>query len=247
MKLNHWVSSRKETFVRWDIFFPDFEGEKDAEPIIEFADSIVRLGIEERVYHLKEATLSTGRYKEDEHKSYAEFLRIMLKQEKRLCLFTDSHGVHPQFNGQNRSPGEICYYDETGALVEKEVENLGLLLDELKDSTAIGYKPRDTSDRSPITILGGAWPITNFRWKPAVRIELCTDIWFPYVVGPDFRFENFYDNRELANCHTPRLNGFLMGAREAAEKANAEWTWRNEEVGESLYWKWVTETGVLLE
>jgi hypothetical protein len=55
------------------------------------------------------------------------------------------------------------------------------------------------------------------------RIHLCSDIWFPRVVGWLDSEEQFYDSSELATLNTPRLNRFLQSTKEMILSLGGEW------------------------
>jgi hypothetical protein len=55
------------------------------------------------------------------------------------------------------------------------------------------------------------------------KISLCSDIWFPRVVGWLDSEELFYDNIELATLNTPRLNRFLQRTKEMILSLGGEW------------------------
>jgi hypothetical protein len=79
---------------------------------------------------------------------------------------------------------------------------------------------------------------------PYVTLALYTDIWFPRVIGIDGDDVRFYDNSPLAERHTPRLNRFLAGVRDAAAALGAEWSY---EVNNRRYEDQVADTGIILD
>ena len=74
-------------------------------------------------------------------------------------------------------------------------------------------------------------PSITLDHPSAVRIEirLDTDIWFPSVMGFDEPLPDVgdppdsYDNRALAERHTPRLNAFLDAAAREVAAIGGRW------------------------
>ena len=65
------------------------------------------------------------------------------------------------------------------------------------------------------------------RLQTYVSIRLYSDIWFPWIVGlidETHDLAKRFDNRALAQRHTPRLNRFLCAAREATLAAECPWS-----------------------
>lgn len=70
-------------------------------------------------------------------------------------------------------------------------------------------------------------------YTPCLGIQLYTDIWLPQVVGGLEHTRNpgkykhnevhLFDNRELANRHTPRLNSFLQSVKQLIEQRGGTW------------------------
>lgn len=60
-----------------------------------------------------------------------------------------------------------------------------------------------------------------------IRFRLLSDIWFPWVYGIGLDLSSDlhkrFDNRELAQYHTPRLNRFLAAVREATQAIGGQW------------------------
>ena len=107
----------------------------------------------------------------------------------------------------------VCWHGPAG-IAEGEVTDLGALLRTLRPDVdpALGH------------YMASEPPVVIFRGARAIRIELATDIWFPFVAGLlEAASPRMYDNAELAARHTPRLNAFLRDVRAAAERAGGTW------------------------
>jgi hypothetical protein len=81
-----------------------------------------------------------------------------------------------------------------------------------------------------------------------VDIELCSDIWFPRVEGYveiGRGYKKGYDNSELANRHTPRLNRFLEAIANQVIKMGGEWSISSDV--DPRYRERMTLTGIKLD
>lgn len=97
------------------------------------------------------------------------------------------------------------------------VRDLGALLHSLEPVENSINDANRVEGRSPLILSGTRVDYVSGRPKdPPQRftfgIETYSDIWFPYVLGmthPNADGQRFFDNREIATLHTPRLNRFL--------------------------------------
>jgi hypothetical protein len=55
------------------------------------------------------------------------------------------------------------------------------------------------------------------------EVSLCSDVWFPRVVGWLDSEEPFYDNSELSSLNTPRFNRFLQRTKELILNLGGKW------------------------
>jgi hypothetical protein len=87
------------------------------------------------------------------------------------------------------------------------------------------------------------------RLPVALLIHIQSDIWFPWVYGsahPEADHIRMFDNRELANRHTPRLNAFLGEVAAAARGAGGRFEiWPDDTGGRAF--AWVDDESVLLD
>lgn len=130
--------------------------------------------------------------------------------------------------------GRVAYEDRGGSVVEEEVTDLGALLGELRPE--LGPEAGPFMIACPTVQLSGPLvggdPATDPRW---IRVSLAirTDIYFPWVIGP-FDTERFdpdarFDNHQLADRHTPRLNAFLAVAQDATRRLGGRWELDDEQ------------------
>lgn len=132
----------------------------------------------------------------------------------------------------DRVGSKIAYADERG-ITEGLIDDVGGLLRRLR-GPEIGEQTYASRTCAPLWIGGHA---INFdpAWtgpmsaahlpSTSVKIVFECDIWLPWVPGyfdPSDR-ENFYDNRPLAERHTPRLNEFLAAVRAASASRGGGW------------------------
>lgn len=134
----------------------------------------------------------------------------------------------------------VCVFGPAG-IEQRWTRDLGGELLELRPE--LGRVPR-----VPAVSIDG--PVTHDRAGPVyVTISTATDLWFPRVVGiheaPADGGFRWLDNSALADRHTPRLNAFLAGVRDAAAALGGGWScdagvnWR--------YADWFDESGIRLD
>jgi hypothetical protein len=116
---------------------------------------------------------------------------------------------------------KISYYDLDGQVVTEWVGNFYNFHANLRPEK---YLELDRNDRnfyaSPIPIYIEEGYDSGYE---IYKIILCSDIWFPRVVGWLDSEEQFYDNSELAALNTPRLNRFLKRTKELILSLGGEW------------------------
>jgi hypothetical protein len=105
--------------------------------------------------------------------------------------------------------------------------------------------PRNVPRAEPLTIWG---PLSLDRdWPIYISVTPYTDLWFPYVVNVfDDSDEPFHlwDNRALANRHTPRLNNFIAETRERVLALGGTW---EHEVSNPNYGPMTNDHGIDLD
>ena len=118
---------------------------------------------------------------------------------------------------------KVAYHDERG-IQEALIDDVGGLLARLRapfddlHSGAVRRCPPLWLGGHEISFTTPDAPMAAARLpSTCIHIRIECDLWLPWVPGridPPDR-ETFYDNRALAERHTPRLNAFLAGLRES--------------------------------
>ncbi|MEQ1564735.1 MAG: hypothetical protein ABMA64_03770 [Myxococcota bacterium] len=89
-----------------------------------------------------------------------------------------------------------------------------------------------TTPYPPVRITGWRYPtdaagvVTTGARRVRFHVALHSDIWFPWVFGsahPECDHLRMFDNRPLAELHTPRLGRFLGAAAAAVRAAGGTW------------------------
>jgi hypothetical protein len=204
--------------------------------------------------------------------SYGQYIEQILTETDKLIFFRQlfsSPGYLPEY--RITAPARLSYYDLDGELIEKEVDDVGELLrrvrpieldlpDNWRESTEEqlfyekksinGYK----SEGSAIFFSGDlATGKSSDDISTYLFIKVYTDIWFPEVGGfledQDELYENrvFYDNRELALRHTPRLNRFLASVRDLTLEFGGTWSVDRDPESEDRYDRMHDENGIKLD
>lgn len=121
--------------------------------------------------------------------------------------------------GRPRAVGRVAFFDREGIVTEAEVDDLGELLRNLR--------PEDVESGGFLMKHGPPVDLRMYERRVVLEVAfaLCSDIWLPWALGllEDDYGEGLYDNRPLAERHTPRLNAFLAAARAATEAAGGRW------------------------
>lgn len=156
---------------------------------------------------------------------------------------------------QSACAAELCWYDGTDEISCGVVDDLGEVLSDLpmgEDKINAGYRELG---RPPVLITGSTLSYRDDRWIAGLggvnlRIQLCSDIWLPYVRGfahPRRRDDLFFDNTELASRNTPRLNDFLVNVATLMRALGTELVQTEKDAGCILdYQPWVHDTGIAL-
>jgi hypothetical protein len=230
MTRNLWVS-QGDAFANLvvDRIFPF---ELGPERLLTWLRTIIASGEEQEVYTVLEAP-SIG-YERKLHHDLAAFLERHANESGELDLF-DFAKLNRNRVGDKRyrAAARLAHYDQSGQILEEPVDDVG--------KTLVDADP--TLDRTmalsipPIVIWG---PTVNFRsptrsrWnmqsdQVEVDFRLQTDIWLPWVDAipqktREHSFDtDYWDNRPLAQRHSPRLNKFLEVVREATEGIGGRW------------------------
>jgi hypothetical protein len=139
-------------------------------------------------------------------------------------------GLAPAEDGQPRVLSRVAYFDRKGAIAEAEVDDLGGLLRSLRpeDVETAGFlmkhsPPLDLREYGLVLRRPDGTPSGQVVLR--VAFALYSDIWLPWALGllEDDYGEDLFDNRPLAERHTPRLNDFLSAARQATVAAGGRW------------------------
>jgi hypothetical protein len=220
---NLWIHT-ENAFVTWIADFTEIAD--DPASIHGFVQAALIAGARHRIFDVEEAPVIG--YRRERDGLLNDVLRRLIEREEVLDLFG--------FTGAAMMPGHprsstvettLCYYDRADQLVERTVTDLGAVLASLEPvpgSIAKAFMThypavrirgrRYTSVRQGIPIDRSAHPL-----PAAVLIAIHSDIWFPWVFGsahPLHDYVRMFDNRDLANRHTPRLNAFLREVAAAA-------------------------------
>jgi hypothetical protein len=270
IKRNRWVVSEEDKyakFAHWTAKFP--QGQMiDPWEMWPFAKGVLLAGEEEGVFRIAE--VGAGKppdYSSTSGQSYVEFVEQILLKEGTLNFFKDIERCN--------ALARLCYYDLEGKVAEAEIDCPGELLSQLRPDVDQEQKDYWLSrDHNPLELRGQrAWERkrenfpsytdrefeeNRFRQTYLV-IETYTDIWFPEVKGylEDWgeddhgqsivwKTRQWQDNRELALCHTPRLNRFIQRVKRLTLDYGGEWSIDRADAKGSWESHW-NEDGIILD
>ena len=244
---NYWVANPvpdRRNLGYWYIDLPNLPHSKRLNILLAFAQRFMEIG---RQYNIiRFAGMGDISFKSDQ--DYLDYMNSVAMTTDEVPFFAIGR-EKDRSKIPLRIATRLCYYNLKGEIEEKEVDDLGALLRELRPdrSQALPYLMRcEESIR-----VGGCY-VTLEKEAPHdafMYIRLLSDIWFPIVQGymeEDYSFDETYrDNRDIAHCHTPRLNSFLADLRQLAEEVGG--TWRHDKPMTYPYNLMFDETGVILD
>ncbi|MEZ4401309.1 MAG: hypothetical protein R3B06_14885 [Kofleriaceae bacterium] len=224
---NYWVQTESEQ-VEWSV---DLLASLDPTTLVDLLCEIARLASIHEVASMDVAAIRI------------ELTEALREHQRVDCSLT-----------RRRTPSAKCaWFTREGKLTEGDTTNLGALLRTL-EPTPGAISARYSSSWSPLSILGSTVRFANGPTKDvsscvSFGFTTCSDIWFPFVLGiahPSCDGKRYFDNRELAARHTPRLNQFLAQVAELTAAAGATWSVTDGMVSPQLQ-PWVTERGIRLD
>lgn len=150
---------------------------------------------------------------------------------------------------------DLAWFDASDSLVEGGVKDLGALLASLEP------RPNSITDSArylgepPVALMGGYVrylensPSPRPKHGETFNIALHSDIWLPFVSGfahPSWDGERWFDNRALAERHTPRLNELLTTVGRIVAEAGCRWYLDKDAVAKN-YLPWLSNEGIRLD
>ncbi len=236
MGQNRWVVSAYDDYVQ---SFPRWRGTipngRSKENISETIRTIYTLAREEDLYRLIQKDKKNNQLEELPGLIQLDFLF-----EKVTNGFYDTvtnDGLSWFLDCEEQC--KIAYYNLSGQIETEWVSKFYKLHCNLRPEMYLELAKVDNSDRLPIFIdYAKRLPIfisindremdkTNLPDRSGedelYEIMLCSDIWFPRVVGWLDSEEPYYDNSELAALNTPRLNRFLQKMEDLILGLGGKW------------------------
>lgn len=238
MHKNHWISSRDTEFASWKCAFPD-QKMSTKEEIWPFVKGILEIGEQEEVYRVVETYSHIG-FKATSDRNYVEHLEEFFQNHEQLPMWEKILSGYPYRHpkkGAFCAQARLSYYEVDGTLKEAMVDDVGMLLKRLRagvledDDSRSFIERHFMSTNNPIRLSGSqGWHRDDGEFDTGyLYINLYTNIWFPTVTGylEDFdrpNREKPFDNSELAQLHTPRLNRFLNRLRDLTLELGGIWS-----------------------
>ncbi len=280
MGINYWTVQEKYEISRWYASFPQGQM-SDPWEALPFLQKVLKAAEREEVYRVKYAPWRSGdlglkldlEYRAyPDGPSYGEYIEQVLNETDKLIFFNQlsaSPGLLPEY--RIIAPARLSYYDLDGELIDKEVEDVGELLRQVRP---LEYDlPDDWRELTEEQLFYAKKRINSYKPQGSaiffygnlstgkssddigahLSIELYTDIWFPEVGGyledqdTPYGHRIFYDNRELALRHTPRLNRFLTGVRDLTLEFGGTWSVDRDPESNDRYDLMHDENGINLD
>jgi len=224
--------------------------------LLSVVQAVLASGSKHRIFEIAEAPVIS--YQRDRDGALTEVLAHLLGHDRILDVFAfTGAAMLPGIPGSSTAETTLCYYDRNDRLIEGVVDDQGALLASLEpvpDSIPNGmmthYPAVRMRGRRYTNVCEGVYVDRSPHPLP-VEFRLCihSDIWFPWIYGsahPECDQRRMFDNRELANCHTPRLNAFLGEVAAAVRQAGGRFEARPDESGGRAI-TWVDDQSVHLD
>jgi hypothetical protein len=268
---NRWCLSEDDSdweLPKWEAKFPAgiFTTRQDAWPLIR---TILRVGQQEEVFRIFAEKADFHQFIHDVDSGilpmpYLEDLYFeATSSEREEELVTDNL---PEYMRNIRGETKVSYYEKDGQLADKYVggRDLGKFLYNYHLGSLGSYQ-HEFKERFlyPYSSCLSFYDRFAPEYDPEgchVDITLTSDMWFSIINGSMERkigiithfgadeaayYEGGFDNRELANRHTPRLNRFLSAIAAKVIEMGGKWS-----IGEHVdpkYKEQMTLTGIKLD
>jgi hypothetical protein len=227
---NFWTTE-KDAVASWKITLPYPNAKNKIQALLRLYQQISELGEEYEVYSVK-------RKDNDFHlpatSSYSNEIELCFMETGILKSFGVGNNLFVDLDFVSYS--KLGYYDLHGHMQEKYIKDIGSLLIDNQSHLQKNHL-NYVRHIPPINIWEGDIYYSESHLDTLnIYIDLETDIWFPWVMGVSEDknsnikssvnhpiLGNAYDNRELARCHTPRLNRFLATTAKLILDFGGEW------------------------
>jgi hypothetical protein len=263
---NHWRTTRRGcTIADWLFFLPCPKSDKEAQDMLDLFKLIGAVGEQQDI-----CCISTTKGSEDDLKGVkirSDYIEQDFLKRQNTDKPLDFNGFPYFFVGPPNFSTKLAYYDSRNEVVEQYVGNVGSLIAKIYDIEINKHCADPTTAITFDANSGLEFDEKNHKFTKneivEVRIGLTTDIWFPWIDGdihayrphgeepylqpvdrPDFG--TVYDNRELANYHTRRLNKFLSESHKIVSSYGGKWELDTTE-GDPMYAQMCNTLGVRLD
>jgi hypothetical protein len=232
MKENKWnVDGLRSNYARWRATFSS-KAMVNKVGFWGFLEGLLMLGTKYEIIQFLEIEKEIdGRkyyFNVKSGESFIDFADRLLQQEGVLL-----------FGEPRKCLSKLCFYDQKGEIVSKKVLNPGRILARTRDY-GLHYPSTDA-----VTFFESLGFVTRrnydffiedgVKYAPSnLLIYTQTNIWFPKVLSIEDHSkrwdqgyiykEEWYDNSELALCHTPRFNKFIQGIKQLTIQYGGVWT-----------------------
>jgi hypothetical protein len=215
------------------------------ELLLEWARQVTAAGDQLEVIRVLES--ETLGYRRDRDGSPLPLLEELFDRSRTVDLFyftappVPVRGVFPR----SRLAGRLAYFDQEGKIQEEEVQQVGRLLvrcrpDILKRGGAWETGGAVVSYEPPLRASGPQLCFSDLKRSQGiftpksvhVYFTTSTDIWQPWVTGwveLHRDIDSRFDNRPLAERHTPRLNAFIRRVRELTLEMGGAWYYQPDD------------------
>ncbi|NEQ54043.1 MAG: hypothetical protein F6K11_28580 [Leptolyngbya sp. SIO3F4] len=249
---NLWIQT-EHAFVTWSADLTKFRGEPSI--LLFFLEQVLQAGSKHEVFTVVEAPEIN--FKKEHGQEIYDFLNDIFHVQKVIDMFA--------FTGAAMAPGaprsstvesKVAWFDASGKCVESVCSNLAIVLQNLEPiegAIPAGFMkhlppvritgPRVTYDNG--SAVGSSKHIPDHPIM--IYFAIHSDIWFPWIYGsahPLCDYKHMFDNHELAQRHTPRLNKFLRDVSAIVRDIGGLWTISIPETGKDAK-NWLDDKGFI--
>ncbi|HET7501974.1 MAG TPA: hypothetical protein VFK02_13245 [Kofleriaceae bacterium] len=250
---NLWIQT-DNAFATWRADVTTVQRRPQA--VLGLVQAVLAAGAAHRMYEVVEAPL-IGYQRERDGALGAVLARLFAEQDVLDAFGFVGSAMLPGAARSSTVETLLALYDREDRVIEKAVSDLGAELKAMEpvegvipDGFMMHYPAVRVLGRQFVGVREGELLDRSAHPLPvSVRIELHSDVWFPWVFGsahPEADHKRMFDNRELCARHTPRLNAFLAAVGEATRAVGGTFGVDPDATGFRAR-DWVTDDGVRLD
>jgi hypothetical protein len=222
---NYWVQKDDDSFYSWN--FTIDPSNVSIQAISDLAIFVNDVLEQEKLLVIDAFDDPRGQYqyRRAEHGSMASFCKHLFDKNGLIQFPNGDLDLRTNINAMTTT---LAYYNANDKLVEKPVQDLGILLRDLEPVPGAILKHLRRRGYPPLRASGSTTMLSDIHSRQVVGFSLDTfsNIWAPYIWRSSHPWRNremYFDNRPLAYRHTTRLNRVLSKFADMATELGGTW------------------------